>query len=725
MGDGEPRASLRLIVEMGIMRASTSLSASNEAAESLDRSGDVLDVAGLTITSWWGRGAIPLVQNVSLSVGRGRFVGLVGETGCGKSITCLSIARLLPPGLRLESGRIMFAGRDLATASPGALRQLRGRELSMVFQNPMTSLNPTMRVGAQIMEPLLVHRVADKARARERALELLDLVGFTRPRSYLDAYPHELSGGMRQRVAIAMALACVPKLMIADEPTTALDATVQAQVLELLKDVQRQFDLAVLMVSHDLPMVARVADDIVIMYAGRVVEAGAARDVIERPQHPYTRALLSCVPARAIASGSRLASIPGLVPEFDRMPAGCRFHPRCPRADDRCRTVEPMLAGRPEQRWACWHPLGTGTPEGRSEESRLADARRSVPSGTRLDEPREREPAGARGEMPAAGVLAEAAAVRREYRLGGRGVLNRKRSTVVALDDVSLEVRQGETVGIVGESGSGKSTLGRLLIALERPDGGSVWFAGRDLSEISPRELRRQRREFQMIFQDPYSSLDRRFRVGEILLEPLVIHGLGGKRSWTLVDEALERVSLPRSMAARHPYELSGGQQQRVGLARALMLEPRMVVADEPVSGLDVSVQAQVLNLMQDLQENKSLTFVFISHDLAVVRYMSDRIGVMYRGRLVELGPARDVYEDPRHPYTLELLEAVSGGTASRRAGAAAVVESELEDRSGCMFRARCPFADEQCAVITPALAPIGVSRSVACHHPVGKRTEA
>jgi peptide/nickel transport system ATP-binding protein len=668
-------------------------------------SAPVLEVAGLVTSATGRQRSLRLLDDVGLEVAQGEFIAVVGESGSGKSMLCLSIAGLLPDGVVVESGQIRLAGRDLLTLRPSALRRVRGRELSMVFQDPLSSLSPTMRVGEQIMEPLRIHKLASRAEARNRARELLDLVGFDSPQLIERKYPHELSGGMRQRVAIAIALACVPKVLIADEPTTALDATVQVQVLELLKRIQKELHLAVVFVSHDLRAVSHVADRIVVMYAGREVESGPAHTVIGNPRHRYTQALLSATPNIAIAAGGRIRPIAGSVAEPGRMPLGCRFNPRCHYATSRCTSEQPPLEGDNGHRWACWHPADSLRIAVAAEGESIAVT--PAPS------------------TPAVVPLLSAETIRKTFRAPAQGIIRRRSSEVVAVDGVSLEIHSAETLGLVGESGSGKSTLGRILVALDKLDAGIVRFDGVDIFQLPTNALRSARRDFQMMFQDSYSSLDRRMRVAEIVEEPLAIHGIGAARGRRqVVAEMLERVSLPASAARRLPRELSGGQRQRVGLARALMLEPRLVVADEPVSSLDVSVQATILNLMQDLQAEKGLSYLFISHDLAVVRYMADRIAVMYQGRVVELGDAASVYSAPLHPYTNELLEAVEGRLNPRRRAIAATRTIDApEGRHGCLYRNRCAFADQTCVVEIPKLEATKEGHAVACHHPLREQT--
>lgn len=666
----------------------------------------VLNIEQLTISTVGLTPRREIVDRLDLTVGASEFVALVGESGCGKSMVCHSISRLLPQGVGIESGSIQFMGRDLTSVPASELRELRGRDFSTVFQDPLSSLNPTMRIGAQVMEPILVHKLGSKREAINRVLDLLHLVGFARPRELIDAYPYELSGGMRQRAAIAMALACVPKLLIADEPTTALDATVKAQVIELLKKVQSQLGVGVLFVSHDLRVVSQIADRITVMYAGKEVESGETREIMERPRHPYTSVLLGCAPEIAISNGTRLQHIPGMVPDHQRMPHGCRFHPRCLFAEDTCISNEPPLQVENGRRWSCWNPLEPSEP---------------LVSIESIDSARFEEDGKARNED--AGIeerVSEASGVSRVFRFGRKGVVHPKFASVVAVDDVSIHVNKGETLGIVGESGSGKSTLGRMLIALEKPDDGKVRFGGVELNTLGESELRRRRMSFQMMFQDPYSSLDRHMKIADILIEPLVIHGIGSaiERERAVV-QILDRVELSSAISGCFPNELSGGQRQRVGLARALMLDPELIVADEPVSALDVSVQAKILNLMRDLQVAKGLSYVFISHDLAVVRYMASRIAVMFQGRIVETGKASSIYDAPLHPYTKELLAAVNG-KLFRRTGPDEVPNTTADvSRNGCLYRRHCPFADELCTAEVPILKKLDHQREVACHHPI------
>ncbi|MFJ4923261.1 dipeptide ABC transporter ATP-binding protein [Streptomyces sp. NPDC088725] len=643
------------------------------------------------------------LDGISLDLAPGEALGIVGESGSGKTMTALSVLGLLPSGGSISRGRVLFDGQDLAAGGEKVLREVRGNTIGMVFQDPLTSLNPTMTIGAQVAEPLLLHRETTRREAWRRAQDMLGLVGMPQPAERMKSYPHQLSGGMRQRVAIAMALVCEPRLLIADEPTTALDVTTQHQILELIDDLRSRLGMAMILVTHDLGVIANRVDRVAVMYAGKVAETSGVRDLFAHPKHRYTQALFAALPERAVVGATELRTIPGLPPNLAAPQQGCRFAARCSYATGVCRTEEPQLT-EGEHRFACFHPV----PE---------------EAGTPLEvEPYD---TGAPAPVvPAGAALLEITELRKDFPLRG-GPFSRSRGTVSAVGGVTLTIRKGETYGVVGESGCGKTTMGRMVAGLEDPTSGTIAFEGRDLAAMDRAERRAHRRRIQLMFQDSTAAMDPRMRVGAILREPLVIQGVGDRAEQDrIVGELLDAVGLPRGAVARYPHEFSGGQRQRLGLARALTLSPELIVADEPVSALDVSVQAQILNLMRDLQRDRGLTYLFISHDLAVVRYLADTVAVMYLGKLVESGPAEQVYARPLHPYTRGLLDTVNvpdpALAAPDRAPLGGETPSAANPPSGCRFRTRCPRARDVCAETEPlATTPDGEGHQVACHFPL------
>jgi len=650
------------------------------------------------------------VDGVTFDIDPGETLGVVGESGCGKTMTALSIMNLLPTGGSIVGGSIKLNGVDIASLSEENLRGLRGNEIGMIFQDPLTSLNPTMSVGNQIAEAVLLHRDVSKEQAMDRAAEVLDLVGLPRSRERINEFPHQFSGGMRQRVMIAMALACEPKLLIADEPTTALDVTIQKQILELIDDLRQRLGMAVILVTHDLGVIAGRADRVAVMYAGKIAETTDTKTLFTNPRHPYTEALFQALPDKAAETRERLYSIPGLPPDLTNPPKGCRFAPRCRYATDRCRSEDPVLSGEtPEHQFACYFPVGA------SERGAAVVASEPVVAPARVEMP-----------VTSGETLLSVRNLVKDFPVTKGAVLQRRIGWVSAVADVSFDVHRGETLGIVGESGCGKTTIGRLVVGLDSATAGQINFEGKDLAKSSRREYRRERRKIQLMFQDSYSSLDPRMRAGSILREPLVVQGIGNKvEQQKRVEEMLDHVGLPRTALDRYPHEFSGGQRQRLGFARALILQPDLIVADEPVSALDVSIQAQVLNLMRELQREMGLTYLFISHDLAVVRYLSNKIGVMYLGKLVEVGPADEVYLTPAHPYTQGLIDSApvadpQAEQAKVDAGVRGELPSAIHPPSGCRFRTRCPLAQEICAEVEPPLVPFSVNgHQAACHFPL------
>ena len=645
-------------------------------------------------------GVIRAVEGLSFTLRRGEVLAVVGESGSGKSVTALSIMRLLPRRSgRIRKGVIRFEGRDLLGLDDEAMRKIRGRDIAMIFQEPMTSLNPVLTIGLQITEPLQIHLGMTAEQARARATELLGLVGIPDPERRLDQYPHQFSGGMRQRVMIAIGLACNPKLIIADEPTTALDVTIQAQILELMKDLSRKLDIALIVITHNLGIVARYADRVIVMYSGRLVEQGSADAVFHRPRHPYTMGLLRSVPRLDRPRGAKLESIDGLPPNPAAAPPGCRFAPRCPYRIEACAQDPPLVA------------TDTG---GVSACVRTADiAAGRIAWGA--DRTGERE-AITRGREP----LLSLRGLTKHFSV--RSGLGGARGIVRAVEDVTFDIYPGETLGLVGESGCGKTTVGRLILRLEEPTAGEMRFAGVDLVHASGAELKAMRRKVQVIFQDPYSSLNPRMTVGQIVGEPLHVHRIvpDRKAAARRVAELLEHVGLRPEMAERYPHQLSGGQRQRVGIARALAMEPSFIVCDEAVSALDVSIQGQIINLLEDLQREYGLAYLFIAHDLAVVRHISMRVVVMYLGRVMEIADRDALYREPLHPYTRLLLDAAPVPDPTiERARAPRLIQGELPSPlappAGCVFHTRCPIAGPDCKAAVPPLREIRRGHFAAC----------
>lgn len=676
----------------------------------------ILAVKDLRTEFHVGTSNVVAVDGVSFHVNAGENVGLVGESGCGKSTLALSIMRLLPRSGRVVNGRVEVSGQDLVSLPEAEMRKQRGNQLAMIFQDPMSSLNPTMTIGKQIGWPVRHHWDYSARQARVRAEELLALVGMPDPHERLDQYPHELSGGLRQRVVIAMALACDPKLLIADEPTTALDVTIQKQILDLLDDLRERLNMAVLLITHDLGIVAERTDRVMVMYAGKLVETCATDDLFDRMQHPYSEALLGSIPRLEQDTRLPLDTIPGMPPDLASEIVGCRFRPRCRFSTSACAEAEPpLLAIEPGREVACFNRQD-GAARSRADVVVPAGEDTVIAATGPLDLP---------APVVERRVLLSVEHLVKNFSVGKGVVLRRNAGVVSAVADVSFVVRQGETFGLVGESGSGKSTIGRIIAQIESPTSGVVQFDGVDLAKLRYQELRRRRREFQLMFQDPYSSLDPRMRVGATIREPLLIQGIGTEREqWARVADLLDEVGLQAGSVRRYPHEFSGGQRQRVGLARTLSVSPRLLIADEPVSALDVSVQAQVINLMKSLQEQHHLSLLVISHDLAVVRHLAETIGVLYLGKLVEVGPADDLYRRPAHHYTKGLIDAIpvpDPKTKDGREHAALYGEipSALAPPPGCRFHTRCEAAQDICTTTEPPLRRFGPSHIAACHFPL------
>ncbi|MFD5562624.1 ABC transporter ATP-binding protein [Kitasatospora griseola] len=659
----------------------------------------------------------PAVRGVDLDLRRGETLGLVGESGSGKSVTALAVLGLLPAAARI-GGSVRLDGEELVGLPARQLAEIRGRRIAMVFQDPLSAFTPVYRIGDQIAEAVRVHQNVGKTAARSRAADLLDLVGIPDPARALDAFPHEFSGGMRQRAMIAMAVANDPDILLADEPTTALDVTIQAQVLDVLRTAQRETGAALVLVSHDLGVIAGSADRVAVMYAGRIVETAPVDELFTAPRHAYTLGLIGAVP-RLDGRGGPLVPIPGRPPAAGELHGpGCPFAERCPLVEDRCRTAEPHLAGDGDHLAACVRADHLAA-------TRPAPAEVYPVPAVPAAEPRPR------GERE--GVLTVTGLTRSFPRYRGT-LLRRRIGETFAVDGVDLDIRRGETLGLVGESGSGKSTTLYEILKLAAPQGGRIELLGQDTAALDRAAAHRLRARVQIVFQDPAASLDPRMPVGDVIAEPLLAQRTPAAEARRRIPELLRQVGLDPAHADRYPHEFSGGQRQRISIARALAVRPDLLVLDEPVSALDVSVQAGVLNLLQQLKAELGLAYLFVSHDLSVVRHLADRISVMYLGRTVETGTVERVFAAPRHPYTRALLAAVplpdpAAERARPRLLLAGDPPSPAERHLGCPFRSRCPvhtaLAPEQrtrCATELPPAAPAapGVDHTAACHFPDG-----
>jgi peptide/nickel transport system ATP-binding protein len=664
----------------------------------------LLEVRDLRTYIYTRRGVVKAVDGATFSVRRGETLGIVGESGSGKSMTCLSILRLVPePGGRIVGGQILFDGENLLDKSPEEMRRLRGARIAMILQDPMASLNPAMTVGEQIAETLALHRGLRGRALDERVVELLRQVRISDPERRVHAYPHQMSGGIRQRVAGAIAISCQPSLLIADEPTTSLDVTIQSQYLRLLKEIQRETNLALVFVTHDLGIVAKLCDRVAVMYAGRIVELGKTRDIFNRPRHPYAAGLLDCLPTLR-RGRAPLTAIEGQPPDLANVPEGCSFAPRCPMAEPRCSETRPALEPvDSEHLVACVRASETATLGRR---------------GATISPDPAPAPAEARG---ASDIVLEARGLTKHFPLARGTILSRRFGTVKAVDGVDFVLRRGETLGLVGESGCGKTTTARLVLSLERPTAGGVYFRGHDIHLLGRQERAGYRRAVQAVFQDPYSSLNPRLTIRTTVSEPLVQTEPDLTRAEVAerVAASLTRVGLQPRIADDYPHELSGGQRQRVAIARALTTNPECILLDEAVSALDVSIRAQVMNLLREIQDRSGVSYLFIAHDLAVVKYVSTRIGVMYLGKLVETAAADELYANPLHPYTQILLDnalPAHPDDARDEVILKGEVPSAFNPPSGCRFHPRCPQALPVCGEVEPTLRDQGRGHQVACH---------
>lgn len=667
----------------------------------------LLDISDLSIDFATRNGPVRVVDGMNLALPRGKTVCLVGESGCGKSVTAKSILRVLDLQAEIATGSIRLDGKDIAALKPDSpeLRAVRGGEIGMIHQEPMSFLSPLYTVGNQIIEALQLHRKIDAKAAREEAIDMLRQVGMPEPENRIDRYVFELSGGQRQRAMIAMALICQPRLLIADEPTTALDVTTQANILDLLRRLQAEHGMAVLFITHDLGVVEEIADEVAVMYLGRIVEQGPVDEVLGNPRHPYTRGLLASMPRLDGNYKRPLRAIPGMVPAPANRPSGCPFRTRCDMAlAGICDTQAPNPISVGADHLAACHALGEMA------------GRFTRPATPLL--PAAASPAASADAAPLLRVenLTKAFPIR-------KGFLERTVGHVRAVSDVSFTIARGETLGLVGESGCGKSTLAQTLIGLHRADSGQITFEAED-GPIDVRSAKgpvacNLRRDMRMVFQDPTGSLNPRMRVRDIIGEVLDVNtSMNRADIYSRVEELLGEVGLSPDYASRYPHAFSGGQRQRIAIARALASNPKLVIADEAVSALDVSVQTQIINLMKRLQHQFGLTYLFVSHDLGVIANISDRVAVMYAGRIVEMGPTDTIFHTPSHPYTEALLAAIPG--KARRQSRSLRIEGHAPSGGatdqGCAFAARCRYANAQCRSSVPTLQPTQTGQVVACH---------
>lgn len=659
------------------------------------------------LKTWFFSGEKPAraVDGVSFEIQRGETFALLGESGCGKSMTSLSIMRLVPePAGRIVSGSVSLHGKDLLQIPETRMRDVRGRRIAMIFQEPMTSLNPVMTIGQQIEETVVRHNTLNtkSPTAKSRAIELLDAVGIPDPARRYSEYPHQLSGGMKQRVMIAIALAGEPELLIADEPTTALDVTIQSQVLELMRDLQKQTHMSILLITHDLGVVAEMADRVAVMYAGQIVELADRETFFSEPKHPYSQKLFDSMP-NMTKRDQRLAVIKGSVPSLAAEFNGCRFEPRCDKALTICNNTVPQWNSTASNCGVLCHLYsGDYTAQEKIRQTEQPTTKKAL---FHVDASQQQ--------------LLDVMGLKVHFPIH-KGLFKRVVGHVRAVDDVSLAIAAGKTLALVGESGCGKTTVGKGILQLIRPTAGTVKLNGEELTTIAKDVLRKRRRDIQIIFQDPFSSMNPRMMVADIIEEGMIAQGVGGDKTQRQqrIDDLLQQVGLSSEIKHRYPHEFSGGQRQRICIARALAVEPKLIICDEPTSALDVSVQAQILNLLKELQNTLGLSFLFITHNLSVVEYLAHEVAVMYLGRIVEQGGVQDVLQHPAHPYTRALLSAVP--TIEPVTGREIIhLQGELPSPSnppaGCHFHPRCPNVMPQCKQEYPAIKQINDSHMMRC----------
>ena len=681
----------------------------------------LLDIQGLSVDFSTPRGRVHALRNISISVRKGRILGVVGESGSGKSTLIWAVMRLLANNGNIEGGTILYRGGDVLNFGEGEIRQFRGEEVSMVFQDPMTSQIPVHDYRTQMVDIQYRRREIGMREKVARAANMMRRVGIPDPETRIYNYPHQFSGGMRQRAGIGMALLMDPALLITDEPTTALDVTMEAQIIHLIREARSEFGSTVMLVSHNLGLIAELCDEVVVMYAGEVVEHSDVRDIFFHPRHPYTRALLECDPALELAKSRSFPTIPGDVPDLHSPPTGCVFAARCPRAEAKCNAESPADSqvesnyGGIEHGVRChFHASGPGrkTRDNRVEATAAEGGPPTAPvlsadeeSGTKLLSVND-----LRVRFRAMGLLKALASGNSD-------------PFVDAVCNATISLGPGQTLGLVGESGAGKSTLGRAILGLVRAESGSIQYKGQELTGLSQSEFKRVRRQIAMMFQDPVGSLSPRRTVMQLLTEPFRIHEELEEDMAKQAQKLCDMVRLPTNFLSRYPHELSGGQARRVGVARALALNPSLVVADEPTAGLDVSVQGEILNLLMELQESHSPGYLLISHNLPVIRQVSDRLAIMYLGRIVEQGRCADVFERPAHPYSYALVRGAPSPDPTRRRKLVSIegeVPSLSNRPSGCEFHPRCQYTKPLCRTQRPPETELPDGRTVMCHFPIG-----
>ncbi|WP_231186569.1 ABC transporter ATP-binding protein [Haladaptatus sp. DYF46] len=687
-------------------------------------SAPLLDVRDLRTEFVTEDGTVVAANDVSFALDTGETMGLVGESGAGKSVTARSLLQLVDSPGEITGGEVVFDGVDLLGLSEAEMRSVRGNKIALIPQDPMSSLNPVLTVGEQIVETILHHQGGDRESAREQAIEVMRDVEIPDAAERFGDYPHEFSGGMRQRVLIAIGLSCKPDLIIADEPTTALDVTTQAKILDLLNELQEEKGMAILMITHNLGVVAQTCDHVGVMYAGNLVETAELDELFRKPRHPYTRGLIDSIPQTDVEY-DELPTLAGSMPDLTDLPSGCNFAPRCEYATEACRAegnppLEP--AAGTTSRAACIRTDEIDLSQGYTPTESSGERKRIDRTGEPLFAVKN-----LKKHFPAGdGFLGDLTLTRSD---GGLPTFERR--AVKAVDGIDFEIYEGETVGLVGESGCGKSTVARTALKLLEPTDGEVYFEGQPIHEMSGSEVRSLRREMQMIFQDPHSSLNPRKTVGQIIGRAMEKHGIAtGEEKRERTRELLTRVGLSPDALHKYPHQFSGGQQQRIAIAHALAVEPKLIVCDEPVSALDVSVQAQILNLLNEIQAEYGLSYLFISHNIGVVRHICDRIAVMYLGKIAEFGTVRQVFSAPFHPYTESLLSAVphaNPGKKTDRILLEGSVPSPINPPSGCPFQTRCPKKiGDICERTEPELEEKegGSDHQISCHLSVEEMSE-